>query len=506
MSKTIKIAVIGAGHWGQNYVKVLNELDVLTALADPQEEIRTKFSKQYPNIKIVADYKQLLVSPEIDGVIVATPAATHHQVTMDALRAGKDVLVEKPMALSVHESIEMHEMAIQSNRILMVGHLLLYKPAVQKILQLVQNKVIGELCYIKMQRTKLGKVRDQENVIWSFAPHDLAVILALVDSTVEEVSVKGQCVIQPEIEDDAYMHIDFANKVKAHIHVSWLWPEDIRKTTIVGTTGMMIYNEKENKLEIHRKIVDNKLSCENGEVKEIDFETVNILNQEVMHFLDCMKHRKIPITSSQSGIDVIKVLEKATQALDKTKRQNKYFVHDSATIELPTKIGDGTQIWRNCHIMPGVQIGNACKFGQNVFVASNVKIGNNVKIQNNVSVYEGVILEDNVFCGPSMVFTNVKTPRSQFIRNTSSDYAITLVKEGASIGANATIVCGIQIGKHALIGAGSVVTKDVPNHAIIYGNPGKIQGWICKCGETIIKKTDKILKCDTCSTEITTDL
>lgn len=159
-----------------------------------------------------------------------------------------------------------------------------------------------------------------------------------------------------------------------------------------------------------------------------------------------------------------------------------YYVHESSYADEGCEIGEGTKIWHFCHISSTAKIGKKCSFGQNVFVASDVIIGNNVKIQNNVSLYTGVILEDDVFCGPSMVFTNVLTPRSGFPRNTKEDYHQTLLKKGASIGANATIVCGTTIGKHAFIGAGSVVTKDIPDFALCYGNPARVRGWVCECG------------------------
>ncbi|MEO6912695.1 MAG: DapH/DapD/GlmU-related protein [Candidatus Baltobacteraceae bacterium] len=159
-----------------------------------------------------------------------------------------------------------------------------------------------------------------------------------------------------------------------------------------------------------------------------------------------------------------------------------YFVHESSYVDEPASIGEGTSIWHFSHVMPHAIIGRGCSIGQNVLISSRVRIGNNVKIQNNVSVYEGVQLEDDVFCGPSMVFTNVATPRSGTPRNTSDDYLPTLVKRGASIGANATIVCGNTIGEFAFIGAGSVVTKDVPAYALVYGNPARIAGYACECG------------------------
>ena len=161
------------------------------------------------------------------------------------------------------------------------------------------------------------------------------------------------------------------------------------------------------------------------------------------------------------------------------------FIHPSSFIDEPCSIGAGTQIWHFCHIMAGCEIGERCRIGQNVVIFPRVVIGRNVKIQNNVSVYTGVTLEDHVFCGPSMVFTNVLTPRAAFPRNTAEQFVKTLVKRGASIGANATVLCGITIGEHAMIGAGAVVTRDVPPYALIYGNPGRIQGWACECGITL---------------------
>ena len=160
-----------------------------------------------------------------------------------------------------------------------------------------------------------------------------------------------------------------------------------------------------------------------------------------------------------------------------------YFVHKSSYIDEPCTIGEGTKIWHFCHVMEGAEIGNNCNIGQNVVISPSVKLGNNVKIQNNVSVYTGVVCEDDVFLGPSMVFTNVINPRSHI--NRRGEYQKTLVKKGASIGANATVVCGVTIGSYAFIGAGAVVTKDVPDYALVYGNPAKLRGWVCRCGEVL---------------------
>jgi UDP-2-acetamido-3-amino-2,3-dideoxy-glucuronate N-acetyltransferase len=177
-----------------------------------------------------------------------------------------------------------------------------------------------------------------------------------------------------------------------------------------------------------------------------------------------------------------------------------YFVHESAYVDEPVEIGDGTKIWHFSHILTGSRIGKNCTIGQNVTIGPNVRIGSGVKIQNNVSIYEGVELEDEVFCGPSMVFTNVATPRSGTPRNTAADFGRTLVRRGATIGANATIVCGHTIGEYAFIGAGAVVTKDVPPYAIVYGNPARAGGYACICGVRL-EFEDKRARCRDCSRE-----
>src|ERR1051325_31715 len=172
-----------------------------------------------------------------------------------------------------------------------------------------------------------------------------------------------------------------------------------------------------------------------------------------------------------------------------------YFVHESSYIDEGAEIGSGTKIWHFCHVMPRTQIGEQCNIGQNVMVASDVKIGRNVKIQNNVSLYTGVIIEDDVFLGPSMVFTNVMNPRSHV--NRKNEYLQTLVKRGASIGANATVVCGTTIGQYAFIGAGSVVTSDVPSFALMVGVPARRVGWMCQCGERL-RVTGGNARCERC--------
>ncbi|MCK6485000.1 MAG: N-acetyltransferase [Phycisphaerae bacterium] len=172
-----------------------------------------------------------------------------------------------------------------------------------------------------------------------------------------------------------------------------------------------------------------------------------------------------------------------------------YFVHPSSVIDPPVTIGTGTRIWHFCHVYSGAVIGERCVLGQNVCVAATARIGNNVKIQNNVSIYDGVTLEDDVFCGPSCVFTNVVNPRSHVSRK--HEYRPTLVRRGATIGANATIICGVTLGRYSFIGAGAVVTRDVPDFALLVGNPARRIGWMCRCGERL-NETRAALNCPAC--------
>jgi UDP-2-acetamido-3-amino-2,3-dideoxy-glucuronate N-acetyltransferase len=227
------------------------------------------------------------------------------------------------------------------------------------------------------------------------------------------------------------------------------------------------------------------------------------LRLECQDFIDCIQSRKKPKVDGHKGLQVLRVLSYCQRSLEGNgkvislnKDSNSVFIHETSIVENGCEIGDGTKIWHFSHIMPDVTIGSDCVISQNVFIGRGVKIGDNVKIENNVSIFEGVTLEDEVFCGPSCVFTNVINPRSQISRK--HEFKPTLVKKGATIGANATIICGNTIGSHAFVGAGAVVSKDIPDYALVYGTPARIQGWVCECGVKLDFAANGLTKCSGC--------
>jgi len=488
------IAVVGAGNWGKNHVRNFREIGVLATVCEINPGIVKETAAKFPGLDITSDYQEILHNPDIRGIVIASNAETHYSLALQALQAGKDVFVEKPLALHLKEAEHLHQLATQQGYILMVGHLLLYHPAIRKIKELIDQRSLGKVLYIYSNRLNLGKVRQEENILWSFAPHDISVILELLGEMPTEIHAVGEAYLQPKIHDVTMTVMKFKSRAMAHIHVSWLHPFKEHRLVVIGNKKMIVFNDSapENKLQLYDQrvdIVDGMPKIIRSAGTPVDYPNVEPLRQECLHFIDCIKTRTQPKTDGQNGIDVLRVLESAQKSLEEKSpeptRESAYSVHETATVDGGCDIGKGTKIWHYSHIQSGARIGVDCSIGQNVNVANNVIIGNNVKIQNNVSVYEGVELEDYVFCGPSMVFTNVSYPRSEFPQRGSTFYERTLVKKSASIGANATIVCGVIIGEYAFIGAGTVVTKDVPAHALVVGNPGRIVGWVDKKGRRI---------------------
>jgi UDP-2-acetamido-3-amino-2,3-dideoxy-glucuronate N-acetyltransferase len=497
------VAVIGYGQWGKNLVRNFSALGVLRVVCDTDHAKVAALKEQYPRVGTTSSYQEVLLDPAVQAVVIATPAAAHSEHVRAAIEAGKDVFVEKPLALSLSEGRVLVALAEKSNRILMVGHLLRYHPGILKLKELVDGGHLGKIQYVYSNRLNLGMFRTEENILWSFAPHDISVILHLLEERPCRVQAQGGNYLHPERADVTVTSLQFPSGVTGHIFVSWLHPYKEQKLVVVGDRGMAVFDDvaKERKLTIYRHAVEWKGRVpvprrEDGE--DVPFPAEEPLRAECSHFLKCLATRERPWTDGAEGLAVLEVLEACQQSLDGKGKvgpptpespKRPYFAHETAVIDEPCEIGEGTKIWHFSHIMKNSRIGKRCNIGQNVVISPDVVLGSNVKVQNNVSIYTGVILEDDVFCGPSMVFTNVINPRSHILRR--DEYMRTLVKKGASLGANCTIVCGVTIGRYAFIGAGAVLVKDVPDFALLVGNPGRVIGWMCMCGNRIDFEGDK---------------
>lgn len=502
-STNSKIAVLGAGNWGKNHVRVFCELlgNQNITVCDPDPARREAMLAAHPGINVSASP----VYDGVDGVVIATPVVTHYRLAREAILAGKDVLVEKPLTTTPAEAKDLIRVAAEKERILMVDHLLEYHPAVAVLKRLVDDGALGTLLHLTSERLNLGVVRPEENALWSLAPHDISVILYLLGEEPSEVAAHGAAYLQPGIEDLAYVTLRFPSRRIAHIHVSWLDPVKTRRLTVVGGKAMAVFDDlAPEKLRLIAKWAEKRAgrfqAVDEG-ARVIELDQVEPLRAVGQTFLESIRTRIPPRSDGKDGLRVVRVLDAAQRSMKQGGRpvaieSEGVFVHESSYVDEGVEIGEGTKIWHFSHVMKGSRVGENCTVGQNVLIGPNVVIGNNVKIQNNVSVYEGVTLEDDVFCGPSMVFTNVDRPRSAFPTD-HSQYLRTRVKRGATIGANATIVCGHTIGEHSFIGAGAVVTKDVPAYAVVYGNPARIRGWVCECGRPLEFENDKAV-CKAC--------
>lgn len=313
-----RVAVLGCGHWGRNHVRVFHEMGALRAVSDPSAAGRETAARLAPGVAVLDDARPILDDPEIDGVVLATPAETHAALCEEALRSGKDVLCEKPLALRYEDAQRAAQVAREHGRILMVGHILEYHPAILKLRALVAENLLGKVRYIYSNRLNLGRIRREENILWSFAPHDIAVILRLVSSLPFQVLAAGGAYITPNIADVTVTQLLFDNGVAAHIFVSWLNPFKEQKLVVVGSDRMATYDDVTKELILH----DQRVTVEKGEplpVKgegmRIEFSREEPLRREAEAFLEAMETRNSPLTDAQSALDVLRVLQAAQRSL-----------------------------------------------------------------------------------------------------------------------------------------------------------------------------------------------
>jgi predicted dehydrogenase/acetyltransferase-like isoleucine patch superfamily enzyme len=499
------VAVVGSGYWGKNLVRNFNSLNALKLICDKNETVLDGFKMQYPDVDVCLAFNEVLNNPDLAGVAIATPAETHYRLAREALLAGKHVFVEKPLVLNEDEGAELIGLAKKRNLKLMVGHLLQYHPVFLRLKELARSGELGRINYIYSNRLNLGKIRREENILWSFAPHDISMILSLAGEEPESVMSTGGNYLHQKIADVTTTHLKFPSGIQAHIFVSWLHPFKEQKLVVVGDRKMAVFDDTQpwqDKLLLYPHRIDwqnNMPVPTKGTAEQVEIHQDEPLKCECLHFLECVTNGSEPRTDGHEGLRVLKVLNASQSSLDQDGRTIIFskpdlssdtsdaaklpLTHPTAVIDDDVSIGKGSRIWHFSPVLSGSKIGEKCNIGQNVVIGPDVTIGNGCKIQNNVSVYKGVTLEGSVFCGPSMVFTNIYNPRAEIRK--MDQVRPTLVKKGATLGANSTIVCGTTIGRYAFIGAGALVNKNILDHALAVGNPAKQIGWVCECGERL---------------------
>jgi len=330
VSNEVGIAVIGTGDWGANLVRNFAAMKGgrLAMLCDSDSARLAKTAAQHAGARAVSDARDVASAPEVSAAVISASAVSHHSLAKLMLEAGKDVYVEKPLTLKVEHAEELVRLAREKNRILMVGHLLLFHPAVQYLKRLVDENSLGEVLYIYSQRVNLGKVRKDENALWSFAPHDLSVILHLLGGEPIDVVARGSAFLQSKVEDVVFVDLRFPGGKLAHLHVSWLDPHKLRKFTVVGSQKMAVFDDMEasEKIRIYDKGVDrggeivpygDALTVRSGDILIPKISLQEPLRIECQHFVDCVRERRTPLTDGEAGLRVVKVLAAAQASLER---------------------------------------------------------------------------------------------------------------------------------------------------------------------------------------------
>ena len=498
MTDPPRIAVAGMGAWGQHLVRNFSTLGVLASVCDPSDAALGACRALYPSVRVTAGFQSIVDDPDVTAIALATPAGTHFALAHAALEAGKDVFVEKPLALEPQQGETLVALAERRGRILMVGHILRYHPAVLALQDLVAAGALGKLHYIYSTRLNMGKIRTEENILWSFAPHDLSVMLALLNESPVRVASHGDAYLNSTVYDVTLTQLEFASGVTGHMFVSWLHPVKEQRLVVVGSEQMAVFDDlADQKLVLYPHKVEwrNRVpTAVKADGHAVPVTRAEPLQQECRQFVRSIQTRTRPVTDGHEGLRVLRVLDACQRSLfgrqpvtmatgrDGARRDPDPFVHPSACVDDGAHVGAGTKIWHFSHVMKGARIGRRCVIGQNVNIDA-ATIGDNVKIQNNVSVYAGIVVEDDVFLGPSCVLTNVTNPRSQINRHAL--YEPTVLRRGCSVGANATLLCGVTIGRYAFVGAGAVVTRDVADYALVLGSPARQVGWMSRHGHRL---------------------
>ena len=327
---TVRVGVVGLGYWGPNLARNLARVGELAWACDLSEDNRNRYARLYPETHMTADLDELLADPALDAVAIATSVPTHHPLGMRVLAAGKHLFVEKPLALSTAEARELVEAAEAADRRLMVGHLLLFHPGLRAVKALIDAGELGKLYYLYGNRQNLGKVRADENALWSLGAHDIAVLLSLIGERPSELQARGESYVRPGVEDVVFGYLKFPSGVVAHLHLSWLDPNKMRKLTVVGSDKMVVFDDMESdrKVTIYDKGITQPRADTYGEYVGVRMGDISIprvasdepLRLEVEEFAAAIREQRTPVSDGYSGIAVVEVLEGLQRSLDEGGR------------------------------------------------------------------------------------------------------------------------------------------------------------------------------------------
>lgn len=498
---SVRLAVVGLGARGRATAEVARSAGVLAALCDVDPVVLVETARALGEVRVEADYLRLLQAGDVNAVALCTPPETWDGMVEAALRAGKDVYLDAPLVLPLAGGRALLDRVAEGRRVLMSGPVLRFAPVVEHLLAMVRAGRLGALRYVHGRHFKAVPTTAE-------APPDAGLSVTLTHLFAELVDVPPARVLTRATTWRSARHPDVTETLldvpggpRALLHAASA--DGFRpafELEVVGDEGAArLWRDSDDRLHLTLT-----RTADEGDDEPADVPAPSTGSEaraaSLRHFFEAVAARRPSLQGPDGLLALWRLLSAAQRSLDAGAEvafgeaapsaptpalpgptlAPGVYLHPTVQMDGPCEIGEGTKIWHFSKLLGPLSIGRQCSFGQNVVIERHVTIGDNVKVQNNVSIYSGVILEDDVFCGPSMVFTNIGTPRSHYPRK--GQYATTRVRRGASIGANATVVCGHTLGQYCFVGAGAVVTRDVPDFALVYGNPARVMGFACYCG------------------------
>jgi predicted dehydrogenase/serine acetyltransferase len=484
MGGAISVGVAGVGYWGTNVARVLDGLDgcELGWCCDTDPARLEPLRSRYPDARLTSELEELLADEELDAVAVATPVADHAETARRVLEAGKHCFVEKPLAQRPEEARRLCELAAERGRVLMVGHLLEFHPGIVTLKRLLAEGELGDVHYIHSQRLNLGKLRADENALWSLGAHDVSVALMLTGEFPTEVGARGESYVRDGVEDVVFAFLRFPSGVVAHLHLSWLDPHKERRLTVVGSRRMASFDDMatERKLTVFDKGFDpganppDDFVARSGESRSPEVSDEEPLRLELAHFAECVRDEGRPRTDGESGLRVVTVLDALQRSLDEggvpVRLGEGVRIGGHVVIHPGAEIGSGVRIGDHAQIRDGAVIGADSTIGSFVSVDPEVVVGERVSVQTRCYLAKGTTIEDDAFLGPGVTIANDDTmgrhPAGEELQGAT-------LRRACRIGAGAVLCPGVEVGEEAFVAAGAVVAADVPARAVVMGVPAR---------------------------------